>query len=177
MITILLTSFIAIKPVVSAGKAKDVKYLRLFDAHSISGGVESFECNEFVWEALKAYTIGQMEEKFGNILTCNHESVINMYNPDVIDTIYSFSDDNNEIQFYKARENSFVLTFTVTDTLFKLNGNIHPGMTKDDFALVFNISKPLENTVIIQDSDDTITFQFFFENNRLMQITSDIYLD
>lgn len=177
MITILLTGFVIINPGNSTNKAKEAKYVRHFDTHSISGNVESFECNEFVWEALKEYSIGQMKQEFGSILTCTREPVTNIYNPDIIDTIFSFSDDNNEIRFYKARENCFVFTFTVTDAVFKLNGNIQTGMTKDDFASIFNIFKPVENVVIIKDSEGTVAFQFFFDNNRLSQIVSDIYLD
>lgn len=177
MIFIMLTSFVTLKPRDSVIHATNIKSLSHFETNSVSGSVESFECNEFEWEALKDYTIEQMERGFGNTLTCIQEPVINAFNPDITDTIYSYSDNTNEIRIYKARENSFVLTFTVTDSLFKLNGNIQPGMNKDDFASIFNISKPLENTVIIKDSDDTIAFQFFFDNNRLVQITSEIYLD
>jgi hypothetical protein len=103
--------------------------------------------------------------------------VINKYNSSVIDTIYTFSNNENKILIYRAKQNDFIFIFDVTDSKLKLTGNIKPGMTKDLFSQKFHITEKINNKVQIANSQGTVRFMFYFENNMLKRINSFLYLD
>jgi len=142
-----------------------------------SSEVANFECEDFVSDALNNYTIAIINKEFKGILNCSKESVVNRHDSAVIDTIYTFSNAENKIQIYRAKENDFIFTFDVTDSIFKLTGNIKPGMTKENFIRKFNITETVNNKVQIANSEGSMRLMFYFENNRLKRINSYLYLD
>jgi hypothetical protein len=147
------------------------------NSYSDSSAVATFECEDFVSEALNNYTIPILNKEYKGILNCSKESVVNRHDSDVIDTIYTFSNAENKIQIYRAEENDFIFTFEVMDSIFKLTGNIKTGMTKENFIRKFQITETINNQVQIVNSEGTMRLMFYFENNRLKLINSYLYLD
>jgi hypothetical protein len=145
--------------------------------HTDSSGFAFFVCEDFVSDALNDYTISSINKKYLNVLKCSTESVKNSYDHAVVDTIYTFSNSGNKIQIYRAKQNDFIFTFNVTDPIFKLTGNIKPGMTKEVFSRNFDITVPINNKVQIVNSEGSMRLMFYFENNILKRINSYLYLD
>jgi len=142
-----------------------------------SGDVAYFECEDFVDNALNNYSIEVFSHDFKKTLKCSKEFVVNRHDTSVVDTVYSFSNSKNKIQIYRALHNDFIVTFDVTDAMFKLKGDIKPGMTKTDFFRKFNLTESINNKVQIVNSDGSMNFMFFFENHSLKRINSLLYLD
>ena len=139
--------------------------------------VANFECEDFVSDALNDYTIAFLNKAYLSILNCSRESVVNRHDSAIIDTIYTFSNHKNKIQIYRAKQDEFIFTFNVTDSTFKLTGNVKPGMSKEAFAKKFQITEPLNSKVQLFNSEGNMRFMFYFENNRLQRINSYLYLD
>ena len=180
LIAILLVTagFTIIKP----GKAMKIVNENTMQFHSRflfsdSSQVAHFECDDFVSDALANYTIATITGKFSNLLHLTQEKVVNRHDSAVIDTIYTFSNPGNKIQIYRAKQNEFLFTFQVRDSLFNLIGDVKTGMSKDAFSFKFNIKEPIVDKVQIANSEDSMRLIFYFENNRLMQINSYLYLD
>jgi hypothetical protein len=145
--------------------------------HTDSSGFTFFVCEDFVSNALNDYTIATINKDYLNILKCSRESVINSHDHAVVDTVYTFFNSGNKIQIYRAKQNDFIFTFNVTDPIFKLTGNIKPGMAKELFSRNFNITVPTNNKVQIVNSEGSMRLMFYFENNILKRINSYLYLD
>jgi hypothetical protein len=146
-------------------------------SHTGPDRVSYFVSEDFVADALNDYTIAMINKEFSSVLKCSKESVVNRHDPAVIDTIYTFSNPQNKIQIYRANQDEFIITFDVTDSLFNLAGNIKPGITKDVFSRKFNITEPVNSKVQIANSESSMKFMFYFENERLKRINSYLYLD
>ncbi len=142
-----------------------------------SNQVAHYVCEEFVSNALNNYTIAKMTKEFLSSLVCTKKSVFNRHDPAVIDTIYTFSNAENNIQLYRAKQNDFIFTFDVTDPIFILIGNVKPGITKDFFIRKFQINEAINNIVQVVNSEGSMRFMFYFENNILKRIDSYLYLD
>jgi len=139
--------------------------------------VALFVSEEFVPDALNNYTIAKINKNFLSLLNCSKEPITNKYNTSIIDTIYTFSNSKNKIQFYRSKQKDFIVTFDVTDEKFNLTGNIKPGMTKDIFSRKFQITEAINNKVQVSNSEGTMRFMFYFENNSLKRINTYLYLD
>jgi hypothetical protein len=139
--------------------------------------VASFECEDFVSDALNNYTIESINQTYLGILNCTKESVVNRHDSAVVDTMYTFSNPGNQIQIYRAVENEFIFTFDVTNPNFTLPGNIRPGMTKEVFSRIFHITESTGNQVQIANNEASMWFMFYFENDLLKRINSYLYLD
>lgn len=144
---------------------------------SDSDTIASFECENFVSNALNNYTIATISNEYVEILNCFTEPIKNSHDSEVVDTIYTFSNPDNIIQIYRSNHADFIFTFDVTDSLFMLTGNIGPGMTKDLFFQKFHITKISNDNVQILNSEGSVSFMFSFQNNRLKRINSYSYLD
>ncbi len=136
-----------------------------------------FESENFASDALNNYTVSIISNEYLGILSLSKEPVINKHDSSIIDTIYTFSNPKNKIQFYRTKENDFIITFDVTDSTFKLTANIKPGMTKDVFLRKFQITELINDKIQIANSEGSMRFMFYFENNRLKRINSYLYLD
>ena len=177
-ILLVTAGFTIIKP----GKAMKTANENIMQFHSRflfsdSSQVAYFECDDFVSDALANYTIAAIMGKFSDLLHLTQERVVNRHDSTVIDTIYTFSNPGNKIQIYRAKQNEFLFTFQVRDSLFNLIGDVKTGMSKDAFSFKFNIKEPIVDKVQIANSEDSMRLIFYFENNRLMQINSYLYLD
>jgi hypothetical protein len=142
-----------------------------------SSQVTSFECEEFVSKALSNYNI-EIITKIFIFLDRTKEPVINMHEgSSYIDTVYTFSNSNNKIQVYRAKNTDFIITFDVTDPKFSLSGNVNTGITKEFFIRKFQTMKSISDNVQVSNSNGRMKFHFYFENNRLKRIKSDFYIN
>jgi hypothetical protein len=146
-------------------------------SYTDSSNVAYFECENFVSDALNNYSIAIINKEYLKVLNCKKEIVINKYDSAVKDTIYTYSNPHNLIQIYRAKQNDFVFTFDITDSIFKLRGNIKAGMTKEAFLQKFHITKPIMNKVQLANLEGSMRLMFYFENNKLQRVKSYIYLD
>ena len=160
----------------SSDKLDTLKFNSSF-SYTDSSLVDNYVSEDFVSNALNNYTIAVINKKYLNILHCSKEAVVNRHDASVTDTIYTFSNAENKIQIYRAKENDFIFTFEVKDSIFNLSGNIKPGITKETFSRKFKINEDIDNKVQIFNSEGTMRFMFYFENNRLKRINSYLYLD
>jgi hypothetical protein len=176
VILVMLTSFNFIKSdqPLSSSLGEDIIQFHSKFLFSDSGNVTYFECEDFASDALDNYSIARAPLSF---LHCAKELVVNMHDAAVVDTIYTYSNPENRIQIYRAAQRDFIFTFEVTDPLFKLRGDIKPGMTKDLFSRKFHITEPINNNVQIANLEGSMRFMFYFENNKLKRIDSYLYLD
>ncbi len=136
-----------------------------------------FVSENFASDALNNYTVPMISNEYLGILSLSKEPVINKHDSTIVDTIYTFSNPGNKIQFYRTSENDFITTFDITDSIFRLTGNVKPGMTKDIFLLKFKITESTTDKVQISNSEGSMRFMFYFENNKLKRIKSYLYLD
>lgn len=176
-ILLVLTSCNSLKHGISIATIDDDKIV----FHSKSSFIDSnrvtkVECDEFVSNALSKYNIAIITKVFF-FLECTKEPVINMHDSLFVDTVYTFSNSNNKIQIYRARQKDFIIFFDVTESKYSLTGNVKTGITKDLFIRKFQIAESISNVVQVINSDSSMKFIFYFENNRLKRIKSDFYLD
>lgn len=165
-----------LKNSISTGNANDDKILFHSKNYFIDSNKVTFiECNEFVSNALVNYNIAIIKRIF--LLDCSVEPVINMHETSYVDTVYKFFDSNNKIQVYRAKDKEFVIYFDVSDSKYTLNGNVKTGMTKEVFIQKFQINKSISDVVKVANTGSSMKFIFYFKNNRLERIKSDLYLD
>jgi hypothetical protein len=146
-------------------------------AFADSNNVMYFTCDTFVLEALDRYVVEMFNKRTYRFLKQSKQPKVNIHDPAIIDTIYTFSDSRNTIQFYRAVHNDFIFAFDVVNSKFKLNGDIKTGMSKADFIKKFNIVQPIVNEVQIENIDGTLKFNFKFEKNKLKRINAYLYID
>ena len=162
---------------ISARKTNDYKVQFHSKNYFIDSSKITFiECDEFVSNALSRYNI-EIITKIYPMFDCTIEPVINSHDSSFIDTVYTFTDSKNKIQIYRAIHKDFVITFDVSDSKFGLRGKVKVGLTKELFIRKFQIDKPISNEVQVANVDGSMRFIFYFKNNRLQRIKSDLYLD
>jgi hypothetical protein len=110
-------------------------------------------------------------------LTTSKKLIINDHDSTVIDTIYSYSYKENEIQIYKSAYGDFLSLYDITDTIFVLSGNIKTGITKDYFFKKFNIRSITKDTIDIGNLEQTFVVRFYFKEDKLNRIRIEPYLD
>lgn len=146
-------------------------------AFADSNNVMYFICDTFVMEALDGYTINMFNKKAYRFLKESKEPKINIHDTAIIDTIYTFSDTRNTIQFYRAGHNDFIFAFDVVNSKLNLKRSIKTGMSKGDFIKKFNIVESIGKEVQIENVDGTLKFNFQFEKNKLKRINAFLYID
>ena len=137
-----------------------------------SYGVPYYVSDDFAANAFDDYTIESVKQKYSNRLKLSLSPFVNKHNTTVVDTIYEFTDGSNLIAFYRARHQDIVIGFDVLDSLFKLDGCISVRMPKDSLAKQFGIVEPLGDTINIIDKEGYTCLTFYFENNRIIRISS-----
>lgn len=147
------------------------KFIR-FDSNNIA----NYECEDFVLNAIENYTIASIRQKY-KFLKFTQEPIINLHNPSIVDTIYSFSNKKNTVRFYRARHDDFIYIFDVSNSKFKLAGDIQPGMSKATFCRKFRISESIDSKIQLSDKNGNIDYLFYFKRKILKRISADIYID
>jgi len=141
-----------------------------------SNNVANYECNEYVKNALNNYSIELMYKDF-RFLKNTHETVSNIHNPQITDTVYSFSNKKNSIRFYKTKSKEIIFVFDVTSPKLDIKDNIKIGMSKEAFIQKFRITKPFDTKIQLVNSMRNNKILFQFKRNILVQITADLYID
>ena len=104
--------------------------------------IANYESEDFVSNALNNYSIATINKEY-RFLKCTKESVVNIHDPSIIDTIYTFSNSENKIQIYRSKQKDIIFTFDVTDSRLVLAGNVKTGINEDLFSRKFNIAKTI----------------------------------
>ncbi|MFA9390122.1 MAG: hypothetical protein ACERKD_09960 [Prolixibacteraceae bacterium] len=159
------------EPVVQDELIYHTKFIQLDSNH-----IANYECDDFVLNALENYTIKSIRQEY-NFLKLTQEPIINLHNPSIVDTIYTFSHKKNTIKIYRARHNDFTYLFDVRYSKFKLAGAIQPGMSKATFCRKFNISETIDSKVQLSDKASNIEYLFYFKRNKLRRISANIYIE
>ncbi|BAX81230.1 hypothetical protein ALGA_2925 [Labilibaculum antarcticum] len=141
-----------------------------------SNNAASYECDNFVSNALDNYSIASIRQDY-QFLKSSQKPKINIHNPAIIDTIYTFSDNKNIIQFYRTQSKDFIFNLDVTNSRFKFPGDITTGMSKDAFIRKFKITELINEKVQLNNSNGNATYLFYFKRNKLKRINANLYLD
>ncbi|QIA09331.1 hypothetical protein [Draconibacterium halophilum] len=136
-----------------------------------------YSSNEFTNNALKSYTLDYLKSAFAGKNETSKTPVDNLHDNSIVDTIYHFSDNSNEIEYYKGTHANFITKFDVTDSQYDLYGGISAGTRKDDFTKAFNIENKTGDVVNIGNASQTAIYTFYFRNNKIQRISSLFYID
>ena len=138
--------------------------------------VPYYQCDEYVPFTIKL-TSNNVDSLYRGFFKCSIKPIINEYDSTLVDTIYTYSNQKNEIKIYKAKHGDFLFLYDVTDTIFELNGNIKLRMTKERFARKFNIVGLTMDIVDIGNLEQTSIIRFFFKNDMLYRINYEPYFE
>ncbi|MBI9069201.1 MAG: hypothetical protein JEZ09_18030 [Salinivirgaceae bacterium] len=144
--------------------------------HIDSNNVKTFECDNFVFNAINNYSIASIRQGY-KFLKCTQEPIANMHYPSIIDTVFVFSNNKNIIKAYKAQLKSFIFIVDLTNAKFKLVGAVKPGMSKDAFCRKFNISESIDEKVRLTNKDGNVDYLFNFKRNKLKRIRAELDID
>jgi len=107
----------------------------------------------------------------------NKEAFTNIHNSAIIDTLYTYTLDDNIIIIYKSADKDLLSLFDVTDSRLGIIGNISTGISKDQFSIIFNIEPLTNDTIEIGNLDRTDFTRFYFTNDKLVRIRVEPYID
>lgn len=141
-----------------------------------SDNVSIYECEKFVLSAMENYSIESIQQEY-KFLKCAQSPEINLHNPAIVDTIYTFSNKKNRIRIYRSLHKDIIFMLDVTSSKFKFTGDIRPGMSKAAFIQTFGITELIDDKVQLINSEGTMRFTFYFKRNSLKRITANLYFD
>jgi len=142
-----------------------------------SSGVPYYQSEEFANTALKDYSIKSIKDRYRGNLKISLIPIVNRYDTKIVDTIYRFSNHNNLIEVYRAKQADFVIQFDISDAVFKLNGCISAGSDKNSIAKQFGIKESIGDIITIGSQEKTVTFTLYFKNNKVVRIRCYIYFE
>ena len=134
-----------------------------------------FISDRFINDAADAYTIQNLREKHSDLLSLKKEPFKNMHDTSRVDTIYHFIGARDSIKFYRSKEKAFMIYLDVSSPELGINRCIRPGLSKERFRTIFQLPQATGNVVRISNVDGTLVFIFYFRDNQLKRIESDIY--
>lgn len=135
-----------------------------------------YRCDEYVPFDTEPDT-KNIEDMFPVALKCSKEPFVNVHDKKITDTIYTYTYRDNRIAIYKSRYKDLLAIFDVTDKRFEINGGLAPGISKEYFLKKFSIKNLVADTVDIGNMEHTDVTRFYFENNELVRIKIEPYLD
>lgn len=108
----------------------------------------------------------------------NKEPVVNIHNPEVIDTVYHLKKGKNTIDVYKGHGKTFVYQAFIKSKKAKFANGIHPGMSREGFYQLLSGAKDLGTDIHkIHNSDKTATATFRFKKGKVKSIALDYSVD
>jgi len=155
-------------------KTKSFQYDSSF---TINGGIKYYIAEDFANQATKDYTIEAIQKKYTDFFKQYTEPTTNIHDTSVVDTIYKFHDENDTIEFYRAKHKDLLKKFNVTSPAFSLYGCISTGMKKDSLLNRFNIKHSAGDVIKVGNEDKSAVFTIQFKNNQVQRIVSTPYLD
>jgi hypothetical protein len=153
---------------------------RVFNATLSSIGTSEtpyYICDEFFVAVYDKFTVEEIESKYSKLLKKKMNPAQNIHDPNVTDTIISFSSRGNAIKFYRAEHADLIFHIELTDPRIILFENLRPGMSKADFQNKFSLRNETPNTIHIGTKAVTSYFIFHFRSDKLVKIDSDLYID
>lgn len=108
--------------------------------------------------------------------TIEKELVNNRHVDNVIDTVKTFKFDKINIKSYKAVSEEWIFEAKILSSEFELAKSIKIGINKRDFEKIL-MTKLNSNIVKVGDSEETSVFIFKFENNSVIEINYEGYVD
>ena len=153
------------------------KIFKTVFTHKDALNVFYYQSDDFTAKAIEEYTIASVRKKYSNQLKLTLIPVKNRYKPNIVDTLYEFSNKQSIIQFYRASNADFIQRFDISDPIFKLAGCVSVGQLKNNITKQFGIKEKIGDTITIGNIEHTSAFTFYFKNNRIVRISSYQYLD
>lgn len=144
-------------------------------AQNLTEEMPTFITDSFTNMASEAFTIASIQKNHSKMLSLKKEPFRNIHDHSRIDTIYHFSGKKDTIKFYRSRRKVFMIYLNITSPELVLDSCIRPGITKQTFQSVFGITRPVGSTIQIANSDGTLRFIFYFQDDVLQRIESDFY--
>jgi hypothetical protein len=105
------------------------------------------------------------------------EAVDNFYSPNVVDTVYHFTQYADTVQFYKTENGEYLAQAILRTPVVNLKGGIHVGMSKEEFGAILGKKCPVPDLLQIGDHAHNEVYYFYFVNDRLQTIFFDGYVD
>ncbi|MBS3807734.1 MAG: hypothetical protein KGY60_09545 [Bacteroidales bacterium] len=140
-----------------------------------SGDKPLYTSDALINKAAEAFTISSLQENHSSLLSLRKEPFQNIHDTSRIDTIYHFSGKRDSIKFYRSQEKDLMIYLSIADPKLDLHRCVRPGMSKDAFLDLFDINPPVGDTIRIANPDQTLIFIFYFQQDKLQRIRSDIY--
>jgi hypothetical protein len=141
------------------------------------GGVDYFQCDDYSAFKISPNT-KSIDNTFHGYFNFTKEPIINMQDSTIVDTIYKYVNHDNKIEIYKSYySGDLLMLYDVVDSIFEINGNIKPGISKDYFQKKFNIKGAIEDIVDIGNLEQTNVVRFYFKYNKLIRIRTEPYID
>jgi len=108
--------------------------------------------------------------------TLNVKPVFNKYDEKIVDTIKTFSFNNNKIEIYKSLYSELITVSEIRDRSFKFSDSISVGIEKMRFQKL--VDEPLNSDVIkVGNLEQTSVFTFLFRKDKLNVIFYQGYVD
>ena len=139
------------------------------------GHHSTYIAEDFANKACDAFSVKSVKKNHSELLSLHKEPFQNIHDTTRIDTIYHFSGEKDSIKFYRSREKDLMVFVSLASPEFALHQCVRPGMHKETFLNIFAIAPPVGDTIKIVNSDQTLIFIFYFRDNKLHRIRSDIY--
>ena len=140
-----------------------------------SGMADQYVSDSFINMASEVYTINNLREDYSRLLSMKRVPFRNVHDTTQVDTIYHFTGKRDSIKFYRSRSKAFMILLDVSSPELGLDRCIRPGMSKKTFLSIFQIPGSTSDTIRISNRDGTLIFIFYFRDNTLKRIESDIY--
>lgn len=142
----------------------------------IDGTVPYYQCDDY-YAFKRDITPEYIDSVYAGFFKSSKEPVKNKQNEEITDTIISLFHDDNVIKIYHSGKDNFLALYDVTDPLFRLEGNIGTGITKETLQRKFRIKQEVKDTIDIGNMEQTFVIRFFFNHNKLKRIRTEPYLD
>lgn len=135
----------------------------------------TYIAKDFVNEAAEAFSVKSVKNNHSELLSLHKEPFQNVHDTSRIDTIYHFSGKKDSIKFYRSKEKDLMVYLSLASPELALHRCVRPGMDKETFLNIFGIAPPVGETIKVANTDQTVIFIFYFRENKLHRIKSDIY--
>ena len=100
----------------------------------------------------------------------------NHHDKSVIDTIETLTFDKTKLELYKAQDREFIIRGIIKNSELEFSDSIKAGVSKLVLEKKLN-TKITSNIVVLGNLEQTLLFEFFFENETLKAIEFQGYYD
>jgi hypothetical protein len=131
--------------------------------------------NQLLADLTDPFTIRNMD-KICQRENCRFEKFLqkNKIDSTQNDTTYSFNYKSDTVNFYKSKENEFLINFTINSQSVSLGKNIKVGMTSDEIISLLNIKVEKIDTIFVETDmfiSSTNVMKLIFQDNKLRKLT------